>query len=73
MAGTFKKIIAAMSAMAMLMTSSITANVASASDETRYPFPLEDYLNQNIKLPDIINKPTRQTQQKINRFFFIFQ
>ena len=42
-----KRIITAISAVAMLITSSLTATV-SASDETRFPFPLEGLVDQNI-------------------------
>ena len=44
----FKRIFATISAAAMLITSSLTATVSAASDETHFPFPLEGVVDQNI-------------------------
>ena len=44
----FKRIIGTISAVAMLVTSSLTASVSAASGGTHFPFPLSGYVDQNI-------------------------
>ena len=45
----YKKIIATISAAAMLITSAITATADTAVEGKRFPFPLESYVDENIK------------------------